>query len=222
MAKLFFYYSAMNAGKSTNLVQSSYNYQERGMNTLVFSPCIDDRYGLNSINTRIGINSPATSFDKNFDFTKYINNILNNNQNNLTNNPHCILIDEAQFLTKEQVWQLSDITDNYNIPVLTYGLRSDFQGEPFEGSIYLLAIADQLIEIKTICHCGSKATMNMRIDEFGNKVKIGEQIEIGGNDKYTSTCRKHFKAGVSSRAQNNKDINKDINKATNISTQKII
>lgn len=195
MAKLFFYYSAMNAGKSTTLVQSSYNYKERGMETLVFTASIDNRFNEHSVSTRIGIKAPAKYFDKNLNFFEYV-------KSNVQNNPniHCILIDEAQFLTKAQVWQISDITDKLNIPVLTYGLRSDFQGEPFEGSLYLLAIADQLIEIKTICHCGSKAIMNMRIDESGNMVRSGDQVEIGGNDRYTSTCRKHFKEGVSSRS----------------------
>lgn len=194
MAKLFFYYSAMNAGKSTTLVQSSYNYRERGMDTLIFTPSIDNRFGDQIVSTRIGIQAPAISFDSNFDFWVFIKNSLKNNTN-----IHCILIDEAQFLTKQQIWQLSDITDRLDLPVLTYGIRSDFQGEPFEGSIYLMALADQLIEIKTICHCGSKASMNMRIDENGNKIHKGEQVEIGGNDKYVSTCRKCFKIGVSSR-----------------------
>ena len=194
MAKLFFYYSAMNAGKSTTLVQSSYNYRERGMDTLIFTPSIDDRFGDQIVSTRIGIQAPAITFDNNFDFWSFIKNSLKNNTN-----IHCILIDEAQFLTKQQIWQLSDITDRLDLPVLTYGIRSDFQGEPFEGSIYLMALADQLIEIKTICHCGRKASMNMRIDENGNKINKGEQVEIGGNDKYVSTCRKCFKRGVSSR-----------------------
>ena len=194
MAKLFFYYSAMNAGKSTTLVQSSYNYRERGMDTLIFTPSIDNRFGDQIVSTRIGIQAPAISFDSNFDFWVFIKNSLKNNTN-----IHCILIDEAQFLTKQQIWQLSDITDRLDLPVLTYGIRSDFQGEPFEGSIYLMALADQLIEIKTICHCGSKASMNMRIDENGHKIHKGEQVEIGGNDKYVSTCRKCFKIGVSSR-----------------------
>jgi len=196
MAKLFFYYSAMNAGKSTTLIQSSYNYQERGMDTLVFTPCIDKRFGSNIVSTRIGIQAPAIQFDKNFDFWIYITNRIKNNTN-----LHCILIDEAQFLTKKQVWELSDVTDRLNLPVLSYGIRSDFQGEPFAGSIYLMALSDQVIELKTICHCGSKATMNMRIDEQGNKIHIGDQVEIGGNDKYVSTCRKCFKKGVSRRIE---------------------
>lgn len=201
MAKLFFYYSAMNAGKSTTLVQSSYNYQERGMDTLIFTPSIDDRFGDHIVSTRIGIQAPAISFDNNFDFWQFTTNSLKNNTN-----IHCILLDEAQFLTKDQIWQLSDITDRLDLPVLTYGIRSDFQGEPFEGSTYLMALADQIIEIKTICHCGSKASMNMRIDEDGNKITKGKQVEIGGNDKYVSTCRKCFKIGVSSRDKSKIDM----------------
>ncbi|MEO8402176.1 MAG: thymidine kinase [Gammaproteobacteria bacterium] len=187
MAKLYFYYSAMNAGKSTILLQSAYNYIERDMETLLFTPIIDVRFGKNKISSRIGLNAEAYSFDNQFDFFTYAHE-------KIANNPKikCILVDEAQFLTKQQVIQLTRIVDKLNIPVLTYGLRSDFQGEPFPGSQYLLILADNIIEIKTICHCGKKAIMNARIDANGEIVKKGEQIQIGGNERYIAMCRKHF------------------------------
>ena len=188
MAKLYFYYSSMNAGKSTALLQSSYNYKERGMNTLVLAPRLDDRYGAGKVTSRIGIETEATAFERPDDLYMLIEN--QNSEKPL----HCILIDEAQFLTRDQVFQLSDVTDKLNIPVLAYGLRTDFQGEPFEGSKYLLAWSDNLKELKAICHCGSKATMVLRLDGDGNAVTEGSQVEIGGNDRYISTCRKHFKA----------------------------
>jgi thymidine kinase len=187
LAKLHFYYSAMNAGKSTTLLQSSYNYNERGMDTLLLVPAIDTRYGNNKVASRIGLQAEATSFNNDEDLYQYIKQALNKN-----NNIKCILIDEAQFLTKKQVQDLAQITIDFHMPVLAYGLRSDFMGEPFEGSKYLLALADQLIELKTICHCGRKATMNMRVDENGKAVREGEQIEIGGNDRYVAVCRHHF------------------------------
>lgn len=190
MAKIHFYYSAMNAGKSTTLVQSSHNYQERGMDTLVFTPQIDTRFGENAVTTRIGLRANATVFTQSFNFTEHVEQALQDNPN-----IRCILIDEAQFLTQAQVWQLTEVADALNVAVLTYGLRSDFQGLPFEGSTHLLAIADQLVEIKTICHCGKKATMNMRIDMNGQKVSEGNQVEIGGNERYVATCRYHFKLG---------------------------
>ncbi len=187
MAKLYFYYSSMNAGKSTALLQSSYNYTERGMDTLVMAPMLDDRYGAGKVTSRIGITSDALVFRKEDDLFAVVEK-----QHNI--GPlHCVLIDEAQFLTRNQVFQLSDVTDDLNIPVLAYGLRTDFQGEPFEGSKYLLAWADNLKELKAICHCGSKATMVLRLDGEGNAVKEGSQVEIGGNDRYISVCRKHFK-----------------------------
>ncbi len=187
MAKLYFYYSSMNAGKTTALLQSSYNYQERGMNTLVMAPLLDDRYGVGKVTSRIGLETNATSFKKNDDLFEVVQS--QNNDDPL----HCVLIDEAQFLTRDQVFQLSDVTDRLNIPVLAYGLRTDFQGEPFEGSKYLLAWSDNLKEIKAICHCGSKATMVIRLDGDGKAVTKGSQVEIGGNDRYISMCRKHFK-----------------------------
>ena len=187
MAKLYFYYSSMNAGKSTALLQSSYNYRERGMNTLVLAPNLDDRYGTGKVTSRIGIESDARTFDPDEDLLEVVD------ARNKHSQIHCVLIDEAQFLTKDQVFQLGEVTDKLNIPVLAYGLRTDFQGEPFEGSKYLLAWSDNLKELKAICDCGSKATMVVRFDEGGNAITEGSQIEIGGNDRYVSMCRKHFK-----------------------------
>jgi thymidine kinase len=187
MAKLYFYYSSMNAGKSTNLLQSSYNYKERGMNTLVLAPQFDDRYGAGKVTSRIGIESEATTFTNDDNIYELVESL--HGQEPL----HCVLIDEAQFLTRDQVFQLSEVTDRLNIPVLAYGLRTDFQGEPFEGSKYLLAWSDNLKEIKAICHCGTKATMVLRIGPDGKAVTEGSQVEIGGNDRYVSMCRKHFK-----------------------------
>jgi len=187
MAKLYFYYSSMNAGKSTALLQSSYNYKERGMNTLVMAPKLDDRYGAGKVTSRIGIETDAIVFVREDDLFAVV-------EEQCRKEPlHCVLIDEAQFLTRDQVFQLSDVTDKLNIPVLAYGLRTDFQGEPFEGSKYLLAWSDNLKELKAICHCGSKATMVLRLDGEGNAVTVGSQVEIGGNDRYISMCRKHFK-----------------------------
>ena len=188
MAKLYFYYSAMNAGKSTVLLQSSYNYHERGMRTLLLSPLIDNRYASGKIHSRIGLSSDAVPFDNRINLYESVL-IANEKEPNLK----CVLVDEAQFLTKSQVFQLTEIVDKLEIPVLAYGLRSDFRAEPFEGSLYLLALADNLIEIKTICHCGRKATMNLRIDQSGRSVRTGAQIEIGGNERYIAVCRRHFK-----------------------------
>lgn len=190
MPKLHFYYSAMNAGKSTVMLQSSYNYKERGMDTLIFAPTFDTRFGKGKVTSRIGLAADALVFDQKFDFYKCVDDELTKNAN-----IKCILVDEAQFLTKPQVLQLCHITEDFKVPVLTYGLRTDFKGEPFEGSKYLLALADILTELKTICHCGKKATMNLRIDAEGNMVKDGSQIEIGGNDRYVAVCRKHFREG---------------------------
>lgn len=187
MAKLYFYYSSMNAGKSTALLQSSYNYRERGMMTLVLSPDFDDRYGVGKVTSRIGLETAATTFRADQDLFKLVSA-------KAAEGPlHCVLIDEAQFLSKEQVYQLGEVTDELNIPVLAYGLRTDFQGEPFTGSMYLLAWADNLKELKAICFCGAKATMVIRLAEDGNAVTQGSQVEIGGNDRYISMCRKHFK-----------------------------
>ena len=186
MAKLYFYYSSMNAGKSTALLQASYNYRERGMNTLVLAPTLDDRYGTGFVTSRIGLQSEAVSILPDEDLFARVSLLI------VEKPLHCVLIDEAQFLSKKQVLQLGRISDHLDIPVLAYGLRTDFQGEPFEGSKYLLAIADNLKEIKAICHCGSKATMVIRQDPRGNIITRGESVEIGGNDRYVSMCRKHF------------------------------
>ena len=186
MAKLYFYYSSMNAGKSTSLLQSSYNYVERGMRTLVLTPAFDDRYGVGRVTSRIGIDANATTFSGEDDLHALVEKAINDEP------LHCVLIDEAQFLTREQVMQLCRICDGLGVPVLAYGLRTDFQGEPFEGSKYLLAWADNLNEIKAICFCGRKATMVVRLDSDGNTVTAGSQVEIGGNDRYVSLCRKHF------------------------------
>lgn len=187
MSKVYFYYSAMNAGKSTTLLQSSYNYQERGMNTLVLAPQLDTRSGPGKVASRIGLTAEAHAFKR------------DDNLYTLAEEDHekrilsCVLVDEAQFLTKAQVEQLTDLADRLRIPVLCYGLRTDFQGNLFEGSQWLLAWADNLIELKTICHCGRKATMVLRLDASGAPVKTGAQIEIGGNDRYVSVCRRHYK-----------------------------
>lgn len=190
MAKLYFYYSAMNAGKSTVLLQSSYNYRERGMRTLLFTPAIDTRSGTGRIESRIGLTSSAIPL-------RATDHLLHRVRAEHTAQPvACVLIDEAQFLDPDQVWQASDIADTLGIPVLCYGLRTDFQGKLFPGSAALLAIADDLTELKTICHCGRKATMNLRVDATGHAVREGAQVEIGGNDRYIAMCRRHFKSAV--------------------------
>ena len=191
MAKLYFYYSSMNAGKSTTLLQSSYNYRERGMQTLVYTAAIDNRYGGGKVTSRIGIEEQARLFDQNSDLWQEIQ------QQHQQQKLHCILVDEAQFLTKQQVYQLSEVVDKLNIPVLCYGLRTDFQAELFEGSRYLLAWADQLEELKTICYCGRKANFVLRLNEQGEVIKEGDQIQIGGNDHYLSVCRRHYKEKMS-------------------------
>ncbi|NNE00502.1 MAG: thymidine kinase [Pirellulaceae bacterium] len=192
-AKLYFYYSAMNAGKSTILLQSSYNYRKRGMHTIILLPEIDTREKAGKVTSRIGIEADAVTF--NISDNLFFTVSKRHEQSSID----CVLVDEAQFLTKRQVHQLSDICDQLNIPVLAYGLRTDFQGKLFEGSAELLAWADNLSEIKTICHCGSKATMVLRMDAKGHAIKDGQQIQIGGNDRYVSVCRQHFKEGMSER-----------------------
>ncbi len=184
MAKLYFYYSAMNAGKSTTLLQAAHNYEERGMKTLLFTPIIDDRAGVGSISSRIGLQRQALAFDADLDLFAYVRNAQGQSS------VDCVFVDEAQFLTPRQVLQLTLVCDQLEIPVLCYGLRTDFRGEPFDGSKYLLAWADVLGEIKTICHSGKKATMNSRLDQDGNRVTEGEQIEIGLN--YVAVSRKEF------------------------------
>ena len=184
MAKLYFYYSAMNAGKTTHLLQSSHNYRERGMQTLILSSSLDNRFGQGVVKSRIGIESPSIIFNQQEDIFALV-------QKQKT--VDCILVDEVQFLNKAQVYQLTEIVDKMNIPVLAYGLRTDFQGKLFEGSQYLLAWADELRELKTICHTGKKATMVVRIDDQGKAIKSGAQIQIGGNERYVSVSRAEYK-----------------------------
>ena len=196
MAKLYFYYSAMNAGKTTTLLQSAYNYRERGMRTLILTPKLDDRYGEGQVASRIGLAARGTIFGRDDDLLALVRADI------AANGPlHCVLVDEAQFLAKAQVWQLGEIVDRENIPVLAYGLRTDFRGELFEGSQYLLAWADNLVEIKTICHTGRKATMVVRVDEQGRAVSDGPQVEIGGNDRYVSVSRGEFKKIMAGEGQ---------------------
>ena len=188
MAKLYFYYSAMNAGKTTTLLQSAYNYHERGMRTLILTPRLDHRAGQGTVASRIGLTARATVFDGDSDLFGMVKADID-----ARGSLGCVLVDEAQFLTKPQVWQLSDVVDRLGIPVLAYGLRTDFRGDLFEGSQHLLALADNLVEIKTICHTGKKATMVVRVDENGRAVKDGPQVEIGGNERYVSVSRAEFK-----------------------------
>lgn len=190
MAKLYFYYSAMNAGKSTVLLQSAHNYKERGMMPLLFTAAIDDRIATGKIASRIGISADAQLFKPDTDLFEEIK------EHAKTIKLDCILLDEAQFLTEDQVYALSEVVDKLKIPVLAFGIRTDFKGQLFQGSKALLAWSDKLIELKTVCHCGHKATMVIRIDGDGNPLKEGEQVEIGGNSRYLSVCRKHFKEAV--------------------------
>ena len=188
MAKLYFYYSAMNAGKTTTLLQSAYNYHERGMRTVILTPSLDDRFGEGVVASRIGLKANGRRFGREENLFAMVEADI------AERGPlHCVFVDEAQFLTRAQVWQASDVVDRLNIPVLAYGLRTDFRGELFEGSRYLLAWADNLEEIKTICHTGRKATMVVRVDEHGRAVTEGPQVEIGGNDRYVSVSRAEFK-----------------------------
>jgi len=186
VAQLYFYYSAMNAGKSTSLLQSAYNYRERGMESVIFTASIDNRYGKGKVTSRIGLSQDADIFSDSCDLFEMMTVKLSERA------VHCVLIDECQFLTKQQVQQLSQVVDKLKIPVLCYGLRTDFMGEPFEGSLYLMSWADKLIELKTVCHCGRKATMVVRTDNEGKALNSGSQVEIGGNERYVSMCRAHF------------------------------
>lgn len=188
MAKLYFYYSAMNAGKTTVLLQSAHNYRERGMTPLLFTPKLDHRFRVGVVRSRIGLEAEALTFDEATDLYALTRDALEDHS------IHCVLVDEAQFLKRDQVYQLSEVVDQLGIPVLCFGLRTDFQGELFEGSQYLLAWADELQELKTICHTGRKATMVVRVDENGYALREGSQVEIGGNDRYVSVSRKEFKA----------------------------
>ena len=189
MAKLYFHYSSMNAGKSTALLQANHNYIERGMHPVLYTAKLDDREGEGKIRSRIGIKQEAETFAEDEDLYQVVEAM------NKERRVDCLLIDEAQFLSKEQVSQLGRLVDEEGIPILTYGIRTDFLGETFEGSRYLMAWADEIKEIKTICHCGKKATMNARVDVSGKMEKEGAQIEIGGNERYVSLCRACFVQG---------------------------
>ena len=186
MAKLYFYYASMNAGKSTTLLQADFNYRERGMHTMLWTAALDDRGDQQAIESRIGLGADAHRFSGETDLWAEIGAA------HKLQPLGCVLVDEAQFLTRDQVWQLARVADEGNIPVLCYGLRTDFQGELFPGSSALLGIADALVELKAICHCGRKSSMNLRVDASGKAVKQGAQTEIGGNDRYVALCRKHF------------------------------
>ncbi|AZZ95851.1 thymidine kinase [Pseudoalteromonas sp. R3] len=188
MAQLYFYYSAMNAGKSTTLLQSAFNYKERGMNPFILTAALDDRAGVGKVASRIGLEADAHTYEPTTELLSLINK--HHDEQSLD----CILVDESQFLSKQQVSQLTDVVDLLGIPVLCYGLRTDFRGELFEGAQYLLAWADKLIELKTVCHCGRKANHVLRLDAMGRAIADGAQVEIGGNDRYVSVCRKHYKA----------------------------
>ncbi|WP_265571324.1 thymidine kinase [Sphingomicrobium nitratireducens] len=186
MAKLYFYYAAMNAGKSTTLLQADFNYRERGMETMLWTAALDDRMGAGTIGSRIGLTADAHRFEKDTDLFARIG--MEHEARPLD----CVLVDEAQFLTERQVEALADVADRLGIPVLCYGLRTDFQAQLFPGSAALLALADALVELKAVCECGRKATMNLRVDGEGRAVAAGAQTEIGGNDRYVALCRRHF------------------------------
>jgi thymidine kinase len=186
MAKLYFYYAAMNAGKSTNLLQADFNYRERGMETMLWTAAHDDRAGSGTIGSRIALSAPAHTYSSDIDLFGAVADELKRRKLD------CVLVDEAQFLTRGHVLQLAAVADHLAIPVLCYGLRTDFLGELFEGSAALLALADVLIELKAVCDCGRKATMNLRVDAQGHAIAAGAQTEIGGNDRYIALCRRHF------------------------------
>ena len=190
MSKLFFRYGAMNSGKSTAMLQVAHNYEERDQRVVLIKSSVDTK-GNDQIISRLGVTRTAdVLLSPGQDLRAALRECGTESGRSIA----CVLVDEAQFLTREQVYQLGEVTDSLDIPVLTYGLRTDFRGEPFEGSKYLLAWSDNLRELKAICHCGAKATMVIRLDESGNPVKEGSQVEIGGNDRYVSLCRRHFKA----------------------------
>ncbi|MEL7317336.1 MAG: thymidine kinase [Pseudomonadota bacterium] len=189
MAKLYFYYSSMNAGKSTTMLQADFNYRERGMRTMVWTAELDTR-SAGMVKSRIGLEADAHLYRPDTDLFAEVES------EHAKGALDCVLLDEAQFLTKDQVWQLARLSDELGIPVLCYGLRTDFQGELFPGSSVLLGIADALVELKAVCWCGRKAAMNLRVDGNGRAVLEGEQTEIGGNDRYVALCRKHFSAAL--------------------------
>jgi thymidine kinase len=186
MAKLYFHYATMNAGKSTMLLQASYNYRERGMRTAIFIAALDNRAGTGRVASRIGLSSDAIPFTLADDLFATINEM------HAAEAITCVFVDEAQFLSAEQVWQLARVCDRIGVPVMAYGLRTDFQGKLFPGSLELLAVADELREVRTICHCGRKATMVVRVDEGGEVIREGAQVEVGGNERYVSLCRRHW------------------------------
>jgi thymidine kinase len=186
MAKLYFYYASMNAGKSTVLLQTDFNYRERGMATMLYTAGVHDRSGHGVIDSRIGITARANIFEPATDLRAEIEAVLR------TQPLNCVLVDEAQFLSRDHVLQLASVCDELDVPVLCYGLRTDFQGNLFQGSATLLALADKLVELRAICECGRKATMNLRVDAEGRAVRAGAQTEIGGNDRYVALCRRHF------------------------------
>ena len=190
MAKLYFYFASMNAGKSTTLLQADFNYRERGMATMLWTASHDHRGGDKAIESRIGLSADAHRFDAETDLWERVGAA------HAVEPLACVLVDEAQFLSQDQVWQLARLADEANIPVLCYGLRTDFRGELFPGSSVLLGIADALVELKAVCHCGRKSTMNLRVDASGAAVKQGAQTEIGGNDRYVALCRRHFREAL--------------------------
>ena len=193
MAKLYFHYSTMNAGKSTLLLQASYNYRERGMETYLLTAAFDGRAGTGKIGSRIGLEAKADMFTETSDLYEMID------KRRKKSTCACVFIDEAQFLSKDQVWQLARAVDDLQIPVMCYGLRVDFRGELFPGSAALLALADEMREARTICFCGKKATMVVRQDEDDNVLTSGDQIQIGGNETYVSLCRRHWRDAVGDR-----------------------
>ena len=190
MAKLYFNYSTMNAGKSTVLLQASHNYHENGMVTYLLTARIDGRAGTGRIASRIGISEEADTFIPGEDLFQKTTQRLE------TGRVDCILVDEAQFLEPEQVWQLARAVDDLGVPIMCYGLRVDFMGNLFPGSATLLALADEMREVRTICHCGKKATMVVRMDETGKALTDGDQVQIGGNETYVSLCRRHWREAV--------------------------
>lgn len=193
MAKLYFYYASMNAGKSSSLLQADFNYRERGMRTMVWTAALDTR-SAGMVQSRIGLEADAHLFTASTDLWAEV--MATHGAAPADTQLNCVLVDEAQFLTPDQVWQLARLADECGIPVLCYGLRTDFQGELFPGSAVLLGIADALVELKAVCHCGRKATMNLRVDGAGDPVRQGQQTEIGGNDRYVALCRKHFREAL--------------------------
>ena len=190
MAKLYFYYAAMNAGKSTTLIQADFNYRERGMETMLWTAAHDDRSGVGTIGSRVALSAPASTYSPEIDLFAAVA------EERKKRKLDCVLVDEAQFLTRDHVLQLCRVTDDLGIPVLCYGLRTDFQANLFEGSAALLALADNMVELKAVCECGRKATMNLRVDDSGAAVREEAQTEIGGNDRYVALCRRHFREAL--------------------------